>query len=133
MLFGKLFKELTRTSQDDEPAAEPSTEQPQEEQEAPKEVAHEVKYVKPLLRGTTWRHPDPDIILQPPRVPPEILKPCIKDLLEALKKYDLNYNQIDTVFYALADEISTRKEIAQTRLYLSVEDILHTKDILPSD
>ena len=132
MLFGKLFKELTRTSQDDEPAAEPSTEQPQEEQEAPK-VVYKVKFVEPLLRGTTWRHPDPDIILQPPRVPPEILKPCIKDLLEALKKYDLNYNQIDTVFYALADEISTRKEITKTRLYLSVEDILHTKDILSSD
>ncbi len=132
MLFGKLFKELTRTSQDDEPAAEPSTEQPQEEQETPK-VVYKVKFVEPLLRGTTWRHPDPDIILQPPRVPPEILKPCIKDLLEALKKYDLNYNQIDTVFYALADEISTRKEITKTRLYLSVEDILHTKDILSSD
>ena len=132
MLFGKLFKELTRTSQDDEPAAEPSTEQPQEEQETPK-VVYKVKFVEPLLRGTTWRHPDPDIILQPPRVPPEILKPCIKDLLEALKKYDLNYNQIDTVFYALADEISTRKEITKTRHYLSVEDILHTKDILSSD
>ena len=132
MLFGKLFKELTRTPQDSEPSAEPSTEQPQEEQEAPKEVVHEVEYVKPLLRGTTWKDPyclNPS----PPRVPPEILKPCIKDLLETLKKYDLNYNQIDTVFYALADEISTRKEIAQTRLYLSVEDILHTKDILSSD
>ena len=132
MLFGKLFKELTRTPQDNEPAAEPSTEQPPEEQETPK-VVYKVKCVKPLLRGTTWRHPDPDIILQPPRVPPEILKPCIKDLLEALKKYDLNYNQIDTVFYALADEISTRKEIAETRLYLSVEEILHTKNLLPSD
>ena len=110
MLFGKLFRENEQTTTADKPSPEQS----------PKEVKYERKYIEPLLRGTAWN----GRYTNPPRVPMEILDPCINDLIEVLKKYDLKYDQIDTIFYALADEISTRKEIAEVHISLSIGDIL---------